>query len=86
MARSQGVPAHLIDGPEDIDLNWFTGGETVAVTAGASAPEAVVQRCVAVLKEHFNASMESLDTKEEKIRFALPELLREKKWDVEKKG
>ncbi len=37
MARSQGAPAYLIDGPEDIDLNWFTGSETVAVTAGASA-------------------------------------------------
>ncbi|MGA2797271.1 MAG: 4-hydroxy-3-methylbut-2-enyl diphosphate reductase [Thermoguttaceae bacterium] len=79
MARSQGVPAYLIDGPEDIDLNWFTGRKTIAVTAGASAPEAVVQRCVAVLKEHFNATMESLDTKEEKIHFALPEPLREKK-------
>ncbi|MGA2059749.1 MAG: 4-hydroxy-3-methylbut-2-enyl diphosphate reductase [Thermoguttaceae bacterium] len=82
MARSQGVPAYLIDGPEDIDLNWFTGSKTIAVTAGASAPEAVVQRCVAVLKEHFNATMESLDTKEEKIHFALPEPLREKNWRV----
>jgi 4-hydroxy-3-methylbut-2-en-1-yl diphosphate reductase len=78
MARSQGVPAYLIDGPEDIDLNWFTGRKTIAVTAGASAPEAVVQRCVAVLKEHFKATMESLDTKEEKIQFALPEPLKEK--------
>jgi 4-hydroxy-3-methylbut-2-en-1-yl diphosphate reductase len=77
MARSQGVPAYLIDGPEDIDLNWFAGSKTIAVTAGASAPEAVVQRCVAVLKEHFNATMESLDTKEEKIHFLLPEPLRE---------
>jgi 4-hydroxy-3-methylbut-2-enyl diphosphate reductase len=76
MARSQGVPAYLIDGPEDIDLNWFTLKDTVAVTAGASAPEAVVQRCVALLKDHFNATMETLDTKEEKIRFALPEPLR----------
>ena len=37
MARSQGVPAYLVDGPEDIDLNWFTGSKTIAVTAGASA-------------------------------------------------
>ncbi len=36
MARSQGVPAYLVDGPEDIDLNWFTGSKTIAVTAGAS--------------------------------------------------
>jgi 4-hydroxy-3-methylbut-2-enyl diphosphate reductase len=76
MARSQGTPSHLVDGPEDIDINWFSGKETVAVTAGASAPEAVVQRCVALLKEHFHATTESLDTKEERIRFALPEPLR----------
>ena len=65
--------------PDDIDLTWFTGNETVAVTAGASAPEAVVQRCVALLKERFNATVESLDTKEEKIRFALPEPLKRNK-------
>jgi 4-hydroxy-3-methylbut-2-en-1-yl diphosphate reductase len=79
MARSQGAPAKLIDGPEDIDVRWFRGDETVAVTAGASAPEAVVQRCVALLKEHFNATLETLDTKEEKIHFALPEPLRSMK-------
>ena len=78
-ARSLGAPAELIDGPEDIDLGWFRGDETVAVTAGASAPEAVVQRCVTLLKERFNATMETLDTKEEKIHFALPEPLREMK-------
>jgi len=76
MARSQGTPAHLIDGPDDIDLTWFTGKETVAITAGASAPEALVQRCVALLKERFNATTESLDTKEEKFSFALPEPVR----------
>jgi 4-hydroxy-3-methylbut-2-en-1-yl diphosphate reductase len=76
MARSQGTPAHLIDGPGDIDFTWFTGSESVAVTAGASAPEAVVQRCVALLQEHFNATVEFLVTKEEKIQFLLPEPLR----------
>jgi 4-hydroxy-3-methylbut-2-en-1-yl diphosphate reductase len=79
MARSQGVPAYLIDGPENIDIHWFAGCKTIAVTAGASAPEAVVQRCVTLLKEHFNATLETLDTKEEKIHFALPEPLRGKK-------
>jgi 4-hydroxy-3-methylbut-2-enyl diphosphate reductase len=76
MARSQGTPAHLIDGPDDIDFTWFTGGETIAVTAGASAPDAVVRRCVALLKERFNATIESRVAKEEQIRFTLPEPLR----------
>ena len=78
MARSQGVPAYLIDGPDDIDLKWFTGGETVAITAGASAPEAILQRCIAFLDKHFNATVESADTKEDELRFPLPEALRKK--------
>ena len=42
LARACGVAAHLIDGPADIDLGWFSGEETVVLTAGASAPEALV--------------------------------------------
>jgi 4-hydroxy-3-methylbut-2-en-1-yl diphosphate reductase len=76
MARSQGVPAHLIDGPDDIDSTWFKGDETVAITAGASAPEAIVQRCIALLNERFDATVEPKDNKEDQIRFALPEPLR----------
>jgi 4-hydroxy-3-methylbut-2-en-1-yl diphosphate reductase len=78
MARSQGVPAYLIDGPDNIDLTWFTGNETVAITAGASAPEAIVQRCIAFLDKHFNATVESMDTKEDELRFPLPEPLRKR--------
>ncbi len=78
MAQSQGTPAHLIDGPDDIDFNWFRGDETVAITAGASAPEAVVQRCVVFLQERFGASVESLGAEESQVRFALPEPLRKR--------
>ncbi len=76
IARSQGIPARLIDGPVDIDLNSFSGEETIAITAGASAPENVVQQCVALLKERFHATIQSEVCKEEQIRFALPEPLR----------
>ena len=78
MARDQGVEAYLIDGPRDIDLNWFSGNETVAITAGASAPESVVQQCVALLQEEFNASVETRVVCEEHLRFPLPKPLREK--------
>ena len=53
MARHGGVPSHLIDGPADIDPAWFSGGETVLITAGASAPEDVVQQCIGLLRERF---------------------------------
>jgi 4-hydroxy-3-methylbut-2-en-1-yl diphosphate reductase len=76
LARSHGVIAYLIDGPGDIDFGWFREGMTVVVTAGASAPETVVQECVAALCEHFSATVESRCICDEQIRFALPEALR----------
>ena len=99
LARACGVATHLIDGPGDIDIAWFsspeklekgdspplcgqwgtvplfrTGEETVLVTAGASAPEALVQRCVSLLQNRFGASVEARTVCEEKLRFALPKL------------
>jgi 4-hydroxy-3-methylbut-2-en-1-yl diphosphate reductase len=74
LARTCGVPTHLIDGPRDIDVTWFTGQETVLLTAGASAPEALVQRCVVQLQERFGATVETRMVCEEKLRFALPKL------------
>ena len=76
MARAAGVTAHLIDGPADIAADWFSGRETVVITAGASAPETVVQQCVALLQERFQAEVESRTIYEEQVRFLLPEPLR----------
>jgi 4-hydroxy-3-methylbut-2-enyl diphosphate reductase len=76
LARSHGVVAHLIDGPADIDFNWFHGKMTVVITAGASAPESVVQKCVVLLCEHFSATVETRCICEEQVRFALPDALR----------
>ena len=76
LARACGIPAYLVDGPSEIDLAWFRGDETVAVTAGASAPETLVQECVAVLRERFGARVESVTTRTEEVRFLLPKELR----------
>jgi 4-hydroxy-3-methylbut-2-en-1-yl diphosphate reductase len=76
LARSHGVIAHLIDGPADIDLDWFREDMTVVITAGASAPESVVQKCVVQLCKHFSATVETRCIHEEQIRFSLPETLR----------
>jgi 4-hydroxy-3-methylbut-2-enyl diphosphate reductase len=76
LASAQNVRARLIDGPADIDLSWFSGGETVAITAGASAPENVVQQCVALLQERFGATVESRMIRREDLRFPLPKPLR----------
>ena len=74
LARSCDVPSHLIDGPADIDLGWFSGEETVLVTAGASAPESIVEECVRMMRKRFGASVETRTICREQLRFALPKV------------
>jgi 4-hydroxy-3-methylbut-2-enyl diphosphate reductase len=76
IARSCGKPAYLIDGVRDLRDEWFAGGETVLVTAGASAPEDVVEECIAHLRERYGATVESRTVREEHVSFPLPRELR----------
>ncbi len=55
---------------------WFSGDETVLITAGASAPESVVQQCVEYLQERFGAAVEQRHIREEEVYFPLPRELR----------
>jgi 4-hydroxy-3-methylbut-2-en-1-yl diphosphate reductase len=77
LAAETGVRAHLIDGAADVDLTWFHGDETVLITAGASAPESVVEECVALLRDKFAATVESRSIREEEVYFPLPKELRQ---------
>lgn len=76
LASETGAAAYLIDGPADIELNWFERGDTVLLTAGASAPETVVQQCIELLKRHFGATVEERTLREEQVYFALPKEIR----------
>jgi 4-hydroxy-3-methylbut-2-en-1-yl diphosphate reductase len=76
MARLTGRPAYLIDSADHIDRSWFEDTQTVLVTAGASAPEKVVQGCVEFLKREFNAQVESRSVRQESVTFGLPKQLR----------
>jgi 4-hydroxy-3-methylbut-2-enyl diphosphate reductase len=76
LARSHGVIAYLIDGPDDIDLGWFRAEMTVVITAGASAPESIVQECVKLLSEKFSATVETRCIREEQVRFPLPKIIK----------
>lgn len=77
LGSETGKPAYLIDGPQDIDPNWFSGAETVLITAGASAPESVVQETIAWLSDRFGATMEEKIIRQEEVHFPLPKALRE---------
>jgi 4-hydroxy-3-methylbut-2-enyl diphosphate reductase len=76
LAEKQGVAAHLIDGAQDIDAAWLQGRRQVGVTAGASAPESLVQAVVARLRAAGAESVRELDGEPENVVFALPKELR----------
>lgn len=77
LAGESGVAAYLIDGPDDIDVGWFKGDETVLVTAGASAPESVVERCLDFLKQQFSATVDARSIRDEEVYFPLPREIRQ---------
>ncbi len=72
VAQRKGVTAYLIDGAEDIDPAWLEQRKRVGVTAGASAPDVLVQQVIARLKELGAVSVRTLDGVEERVAFPLP--------------
>lgn len=68
--------AYLVDGPEHLSLDLFRGDETVLITAGASAPETVVNNTIEWLKDNFNATLEEHVIQREEVYFPLPRTLR----------
>ncbi|MDG3006307.1 4-hydroxy-3-methylbut-2-enyl diphosphate reductase [Paludisphaera mucosa] len=77
IALSMGIPSHLIDGVAEIQASWFDGVDTVLITAGASAPENVVQECVEYLQRTCGATIDEAVVREEDVHFPLPKSLRE---------
>ena len=76
IAEKAGMPGYLVDGPEDLRPEWFEGKSTVGVTAGASAPELLVQRVVARLREWGGQGAAEVEGRAENVVFALPRELR----------
>lgn len=79
VAERRGAEAHLIDDPEMIDPKWLQGTRRVGVTAGASAPEVLVQQVVERLKQLGAVSVRTLPGAEENIAFPLPRELSRKR-------
>ncbi len=76
LAEREGVEAYLIDGADEIDQAWVAGKHSIGVTAGASAPDVLVQGVLARLNELGAASVRELQGEPENMVFALPKELR----------
>ena len=57
LAEEKGKPAYLVDGPGDLRRDWFSADDTVLITAGASAPESVVQATIEWLQQQYQATL-----------------------------
>jgi 4-hydroxy-3-methylbut-2-enyl diphosphate reductase len=76
LAEKRGVPAYLIDGADDIRSEWLQDVDAVGVTAGASAPESLVQGVIDRLRQAGGRTVEEMEGDPENIEFALPKALR----------
>jgi 4-hydroxy-3-methylbut-2-enyl diphosphate reductase len=76
-AERAGTPAYLIDGPEDIELDWLAGTSVVGITAGASAPPAVVGQIIDALSGLGPVEVSERVVATESIRFSLPKELKQ---------
>jgi 4-hydroxy-3-methylbut-2-enyl diphosphate reductase len=74
VAIKKGVPAHLINGPEELDLSWLQGIEKIGITSGASTPEKQVK---AVIEAISPENVYRVGPGEESITFAIPRNLRD---------
>jgi len=72
----EGKRAYLIDGRAELRPEWFEGVETVLITAGASAPEVVVQDVIEHLRQNYGATLSEAVTRDEHVTFPLPKELR----------
>ena len=73
---TSGKRAYLIDGAHELQDEWFTGVETIGITAGASAPEVVVEETIEAIRSRYGATVEEFKTRDENVHFQLPRELR----------
>ncbi len=76
LAERCGASAYLVDGPEDLDRDWFSGAKSIGITAGASAPEVLVGDVIKGLEILGASTPLELSGREENISFSLPKELR----------
>ncbi|MEM7569910.1 MAG: 4-hydroxy-3-methylbut-2-enyl diphosphate reductase, partial [Pseudomonadota bacterium] len=75
VAQKAGARAKLVANHEKIDWSMFDGAHSVGITAGASAPEILVQEVIAAIAERYDVEMEEVETTRENVTFKLPQAL-----------
>ncbi len=76
LAEKQHIDSYLIDGVEDIDYGWFKKAQSIGITAGASAPEVLVQEVITTLEKLFETTIITNEKAIENVHFQLPKELR----------
>ena len=77
VSEKEGCPARLVQRATDLDMKWLAGVTSVGISAGASAPEILVEEVISALNEHYEATVELITTAEENIVFKVPALLKD---------
>jgi 4-hydroxy-3-methylbut-2-enyl diphosphate reductase len=72
LAERLGTPAYMVDGAQDLQPEWFLGRRRVGLTAGASAPDILVQEVIARLRQLGAVSVRKIEGVQETVRFPLP--------------
>ena len=72
IGEEMGVPTHLINDARDVDAEWFNGVERIGITAGASAPEKLVEQLIGCIRELGEVDLCIQDGIKERVRFKLP--------------
>ncbi|MCE2658762.1 MAG: 4-hydroxy-3-methylbut-2-enyl diphosphate reductase [Rubrivivax sp.] len=72
LAERLGTPAYMVDAADDLRAEWFVGRQKVGLTAGASAPDILVQQVIARLRQLGATTIRTMDGVEEKVHFPLP--------------
>jgi 4-hydroxy-3-methylbut-2-enyl diphosphate reductase len=77
VTRELGCDSHLIDNESQVEEEWLQGKHTIGITSGASAPEELVQRLVAMFRERGTEDVRELEVVSENMRFMLPKAIRQ---------
>ncbi len=76
IGEEMGIRSYLVDGGDDVDPAWVEGVETLGITAGASAPDALVDSVIAKLRRLRTLTVTQLEGVSENVEFSLPPILR----------